>query len=292
MPAEPNTRLQRLLAHYEQTGQCKPLTYAQLVARAQRLPNLAEIYMTAEDVLHRTRGPTAPLSFTEDKFNRTAVSNVVQICALFGWASYMYANLRDSKEIASFDLQMLLYLYEAKPRMVSLANLGWTQAHFVIWLYQDVVKRYEIGSYEQSRLWLMRAQKPHREDILGRIRIGIARRYTAAFNQQASGFYKRISQNKAATHTNSLLFAKLLESDAEAGYTRALEPNYLNVRDDFYALARFLHKAHDLPDFDESYPAPERESFLLLPMRRTKKFMEQQAGHKTVKPKKLKTSND
>lgn len=273
MSAEPSTRLQRLLAQYEQAGQCKPLSYADVITRAQRLPGLANIYSCAEDALYKPVRAGAPVpSASEAKFNQGAALSQTQVCALYGWANYMLGKWRNNHEPAPFELQMLAYLYEAKPRYVSFANLGWTQANFVIWLYQDLIEKYEIGTQEHARFWLMTVRRPTREDILGRIRTGIGRRYTAAFNKVPFSFYKWISQNKVTSHSVAILFAKLLEPDDEQGYTRAVEPNFLSVREDLYSLSRFLYKAHELGEFDELFPAPELDSFLDFPMRRTRKY--------------------
>lgn len=278
MSADSPSRVQRLLALYEQRGLCKPLTYAELIVRAQRLPQLADMYMCAEDPLHQPRrGEPAPPTLAQSRFNQIGTLSQIQICNLFGFAIYQLGKLRDDSRIAPFELQMLLYMYEAKPRHAPLSNLGWSQGNFVIWLYQDLVQRYEIGSPEQARLWLMAMQRPRSEDLLGRLRVGVTRRFTGAFNKRPATFYKWISQNKVSNQTSGLLLAKLLEPDSDTGYTRGQEPDFRRVREDLYGLARFLHKAHEEPDFDEEFPAPELDSFFALPMRRTRKYHEQQA---------------
>tara|TARA_R110000850_G_scaffold250365_1_gene375291 strand:+ start:21104 stop:22045 length:942 start_codon:yes stop_codon:yes gene_type:complete len=272
MPQKPMTRLQRLLAHYSSLDQCKPISYNDLLIRSYRLANLASIYGTKDDfLLDNKRGRSA----NKIGFNRPEAPTLALISNMLGSSNYFRGQLGNSNEPAPLELQMLLLLYEAKPRMASLSNLGWSQRDFVLWIYQDVFKRFGFDDEQDVLNLLMQTKKPSREDKLSRIRIGIARRVTAAFGRYPVSFHKWMVSGKPSTRTVAMLFAKLLEADDEQGYTRAQEPDFRIVRDDFFALVNFIYQANNLGDFDQEYPAPEilegEHSFFANPIRISKK---------------------
>lgn len=271
IPQNSTSRVQRLLIHYAKSKQCKPITYNDLLLRAYRLANLASIYGTSDDLLENKRG--RPLN--KSSFNRPEAPTLALISNMLGSSNYFRGQLGNSNEPAPLELQMLLLLYEAKPRMASLSNLGWSQRDFVLWIYQDIFKRFHLESEEAILNLLMQTKKPSRDDKLSRLRIGIARRVTAALGRYPVSFHKWMVSGKPSTRTVAMLFAKLLESDDEQGYTRTQEPDFKIVRADFYALANFLYQANNLGNFDQEYPPPEilegKNSFFANPIRISKK---------------------
>src|SRR3546814_19093541 len=137
-------------------------------------------------------------------FNQIASLNSIQICSLLGLAPYQYSQYLSKSPVgtkkshrseATIELQMLLYLYEAKPRPPSFSHLGWSPSQFVAWMYPGLAEEYGY-SKETAQAWLRTGVKPHKADLPGRIRVGISRRFTATLARHTVSFYQWMNTEK------------------------------------------------------------------------------------------------
>jgi len=141
--------------------------------------------------------------------------------------------------------EMLLLAFEAKPRPLSFAMTGYSLVDFMAYIYQDVYcKENEIslrevendfGTWRNAIVeWLRSDENAHisKNNAMRHIRKRFALVFDARYQSVAQW------QKKPANAASMMnLFAKLLESDHDVGYTNGAVRDFRLVRQDFNLLA-------------------------------------------------------
>ncbi|MGY2488308.1 hypothetical protein [Cupriavidus necator] len=247
------SRIQRLIRDYRSNEKLfRPLTKQEVAERIGNLPHRAAL----ENIERKQSGEFDTLGL-----QRLNTQTVLFMLGLTPNQSISY----QESEIASVEMEMLLYCYEAKPRHMSLALQGWHMDDFIAYIYRDFLLLAGVASSlaessMHAKEYLRAASRPTLEDKAGRIRVGIATRVTAMFDRHQTSFYRWMAPESGLREQRNLI-AKLLEPDDDAGYTWGRLAHYKQVREDLYELSRFCWEARGV-DIDEKAFPPEDPAFL------------------------------
>lgn len=144
----------------------------------------------------------------------------------------------------SLEQHMLLLTYEAKPRPLSLASMGYTSSDFIAYIYQDVAARFirhkEMKSLEFTKekaalikAWLLEKVPAKRGSPQRQIR-----RHLMTMFDRNNAQIIALFNNRGCTNDMQNLMRKLLERDDDKGYTYGEVRDFRDVRADLKLLAK------------------------------------------------------
>lgn len=224
-----NSRLAKLLTEYEKKGRQEPVTMREYTQRMQEIPRLSMRF-----------GQSNGFEMAHDLSD-------AQMRLITGMVSSRYNQARFQEQMdkpVNVLREMMLYLFEAKPRPISFAITGYTISDFIAYIYQDIALQLTGASAQ--------ANEPFK-NVVDQIKAWFREPFDSRKNSARRHIRRRlmVTLDRTSHQANSLfedremptemlyVAHKLLERDDDSGYTQGVIRPFEQVRNDFNLLATY-----------------------------------------------------